>query len=109
VLAVVLHAPRAIFGWISLVAGVHFFGLARVWGLCLYGRLGTAIATCGAAGLVAAAAGAGVAVITAIAAIVPGVLLLAASFLSIGRYRAGRAGGARDRSGFQSRAGRVGR
>ena len=31
VLAFVLDAPRAFLGWLTLVVGVHFFGLAHVW------------------------------------------------------------------------------
>jgi len=74
VLAVVLHAPRATFGWITPVVGVHFFGLTRVWGLRFYVRLAPRSRPAGRAGLVAASVFAGVAVITAILAIVAGVL-----------------------------------
>jgi hypothetical protein len=90
-LSAVLQAPHAISGCVSLVVGVHFFGLAHVWKQLhrFYTRLGAAITACGVAGLAAAAAGASAAVIAAIAAITPGVLLLASSFLAIRRYRRG--------------------
>jgi hypothetical protein len=99
VLAVMLHAPRAILGWVTLVVGVHFFGLAHVWKRRFYTWLGAVITACGVAGLAAAAVGAPATVIAAIAAITPGLLLLAASFLLIGRYRGAAAGAARGRPG----------
>lgn len=99
VLAVVLHAPRGFFGWVTLIVGVHFFGLAHVWKRRFYTWLGAVIAACGAAGLAAAAAGAPAAVIAAIAGIGPGVLLLASSYLLIRRYRGGEPSAARSRPG----------
>ena len=94
VLAFGLHAPRAFLGWVTLVVGVHFFGLAHVWKRRFYTWLGAVITACGMAGLAAAAAGAPAAVIAGIAAITPGVILLASSFLLIGRYRGGGTGAA---------------
>ena len=31
ILEFALHAPHAFYGWVTLVVGVHFFGLAHVW------------------------------------------------------------------------------
>ncbi|MBO0809194.1 MAG: hypothetical protein J2P32_12940, partial [Actinobacteria bacterium] len=50
--------PRAVVAWVSVVVGVHFLILARVWRLPQFRLLGAGIAGCGAAGLIAAAAGA---------------------------------------------------
>ena len=99
VLAVVLHAPRAFFGWVTLIVGVHFFGLAHVWKRRFYTWLGAVITTCGVAGLAAAAVDAPAAVTAAIAGIGPGVLLLVSSFLLIRRYRGGGPGAAHGRPG----------
>ncbi|MFG2988763.1 hypothetical protein ACGFZK_05570 [Streptomyces sp. NPDC048257] len=72
----VLHAPQATVAWISLVVGLHFFGLAAVWRMPPLRLLAAAMAACGAAGLVLAASGASLAVIATVAGIAPGALLL---------------------------------
>ncbi|WP_328960924.1 hypothetical protein [Streptomyces virginiae] len=71
-----LHVPQATVAWISLVVGLHFFGLAVVWRMPALRLPATAMAACGAAGLVLAACGASLAVIAAVAGIAPGALLL---------------------------------
>ncbi|MFE7599129.1 hypothetical protein [Streptomyces sp. NPDC057494] len=77
VIARVLHVPQAAVGWIALVVGVHFSGLAVAWRRPALHALGASIAACGAAGLVLAALGAPTVAIRVAAGILPGVLLLA--------------------------------
>jgi hypothetical protein len=72
--------PRAVVAWVSVVVGVHFLVLAAIWRLPLFRHLGAAIALCGAAGLTAAAVGATPAVIAATGGVLPGILLLSASY-----------------------------
>ncbi|MER7948103.1 hypothetical protein ABTY59_12045 [Streptomyces sp. NPDC096079] len=84
VIARVLHAPQAAVGWIALVVGVHFSGLAVAWRRPALHVLGASIAACGAAGLALAALGAPVAAGRTVAGILPGFLLLA-SVLRPGR------------------------
>jgi hypothetical protein len=62
--------------WVSVVVGVHFLGLAALWRLCLYWLLGAAIALCGVAAIIAAAAGAGHGWVAGIGGVLPGALLL---------------------------------
>lgn len=85
--------PRAVVAWVSVVVGVHFLILARIWRLPLFRLLGAGIAVCGAAGLIAAAAGAAPAVAAGIGGVLPGVLLLTASY--VGATAAWRAAPAR--------------
>ncbi|WP_231978508.1 hypothetical protein [Streptomyces sp. TLI_053] len=73
----VLHAPKATVGWIALVVGLHFFGLAAVWRRPALNVLAAAMSVCGAAGVVLAAADAPAAVVAVVAGIAPGGLLLA--------------------------------
>jgi hypothetical protein len=91
VISIAFHASYAAVGWISVVVGVHFAGLALVWRQRFFNWLGAAIAICGVTGLAAAAAGSSAAVIAAVAGVAPGALLLAAGFWRISRYTAGRA------------------
>ncbi|MGK4583875.1 hypothetical protein [Kitasatospora sp. HPMI-4] len=79
----VLHAPHAVVGWIALVVGVHFFGLAAVWRMPSLRRLAAALSACGAVGLALAASGFSPAVIAAVSGIAPGVLLLASVWSSV--------------------------
>ncbi|WP_329197311.1 MULTISPECIES: hypothetical protein [unclassified Streptomyces] len=72
----VLHAPQATVGWIALVVGLHFFGLAAVWRLTSMRWLAAGLSVCGAVGLVLGAYGFSTAVIALIAGIAPGVMLL---------------------------------
>lgn len=72
----VFDAPHANVAWISLVVGVHFFGLAIVWKLPVFHWLGAALAACGVVGLTLAALGASTAAIDVVGGIVPGFLLL---------------------------------
>ncbi len=75
-----LGTPNAALPWITLVVGVHFFALGRLWRLSIQYLLGGALTACGAAGLLAAAGGATDEAIATIAGTVPGALLLAAAF-----------------------------
>lgn len=72
--------PRAAVAWVSVVVGVHFLVLAVIWRLPLFRYLGAGIAACGAAGLAAAVAGAGTAVVGGSGGVLPGWLLLIASY-----------------------------
>jgi hypothetical protein len=74
-----LDAPYASVGWISLVVGLHFFALARVWREPLFGWLGGPIALCGLVGLVGAALGASAAFVAVVAGMLPAALLFAFS------------------------------
>ncbi|MDY0811920.1 hypothetical protein [Kitasatospora purpeofusca] len=74
----VLHAPKATVGWIALVVGLHFFGLAAVWRQPSLNALAAAMSGCGAAGLALAATGVPAAVVATVAGILPGALLLGA-------------------------------
>ncbi|MFF2041467.1 hypothetical protein ACFVVX_13625 [Kitasatospora sp. NPDC058170] len=86
-----LHAPRATAAWITLVVGVHFFGLAVVWRMASLRLLAAAMSACGAAGLVLAACGCSVASIAVVAGIAPGALLLGSVWWSV-RAEPGRRG-----------------
>jgi hypothetical protein len=77
-----LATPRAVVAWVSLVVGVHFLALAAIWELSLFRFLGAAVASCGAAGLAVAGAGAGQPMVAALGGVLPGVLLLVASYWS---------------------------
>ncbi|MBP0932933.1 hypothetical protein CG724_34870 [Streptomyces sp. CB02120-2] len=79
----VLHTPRATVGWIALVVGVHFFGLAVVWRMPALHLLGAGLSGCGAAGLALAAAGAPQAAVAAVAGVLPGALLLGSAWWKV--------------------------
>ncbi|MFF3675454.1 hypothetical protein ACFYYS_15845 [Streptomyces sp. NPDC002120] len=78
-----LHVPRATVGWIALIVGLHFFGLAALWRMPSLRLLAAAMSACGAAGLVLAACGCSAAVIAAVAGIAPGALLLGSVWWSL--------------------------
>jgi len=75
-----LDRPQAAVAWVSLVVGLHFFALARIWKEPFFRRLGGAISLLGAAGLAAASASASEAVIATVTGVAPGVLLLLAGY-----------------------------
>jgi hypothetical protein len=83
-----LDLPLAVLPWITFVVGVHFLGLAKVWSAPSLAWLGAGLAACGGAGLLAAVAGAGEAVVAVVAGVVPGLLLLGGSWW--GAVRGGR-------------------
>ncbi|MFD8702122.1 hypothetical protein ACFV1W_05760 [Kitasatospora sp. NPDC059648] len=78
----VLHTPQATVGWIALVIGVHFFGLAVAWQRPALRLLGAGMAACGALGMVLAFCGAPAAVVALVAGIVPGAMLFASVWWS---------------------------
>ncbi|MFJ3791338.1 hypothetical protein [Kitasatospora sp. NPDC090091] len=78
VLNPVLHLPKASVGWITVVVGLHFFGLAAVWRMPSVHVLAAMLTSCGAAGLALAWADAPAAAIASISGIAPGALLLGA-------------------------------
>jgi hypothetical protein len=72
-------APYASVAWISLVVGLHFFALARIWGEPMFSWLGGPMALCGSVGLVGAALGASAAFVAVVAGMLPAALLFAFS------------------------------
>jgi hypothetical protein len=84
VLTQVLDAPRATLPWVTLVVGVHFFGLGVVFGSRTQHVVGAMVTLCGAAGLVAVAVGAGDAAVALLGGVLPGVVLLGASYWGVG-------------------------
>ncbi len=90
VLVRVLPGTRAPLAWVTFVVGVHFFGLAAVWQLGFFRRLGAVLAVLGAAGLVLAATGARDATVAVVAGVAPGLALLAVAYrLPLLRRRTG--------------------
>ncbi|QJY45827.1 hypothetical protein [Pseudonocardia broussonetiae] len=71
--------------WVTVVVGVHFLPLARMWSAPSLARVGVALALCGAAGLVAAVTGASPAVVALLAGVLPGALLLGGALLGATR------------------------
>ncbi len=63
--------------WVTIVVGLHFVPLGRMWKAPTLLWAGVVIAACGAAGLVAAVAGASAAVIALLAGVLPGAFMLA--------------------------------
>ena len=74
----VLHRPEASVAWVSVVVGMHFLPLGRLFRQRFFWLLGWAVAACGVVGLVLAVAGAPTWGIAAVSGVVPGALLLAA-------------------------------
>ncbi len=75
-----LHAPHAGVAWVSTVVGAHFFALAGFFRQRFFHRPGSAIMACGVMGVVLAAGGAPVPLVSTISGIVPGALLLASGW-----------------------------
>jgi len=78
-----LDVPNATVGWITLIVGLHFFGLASVWRQPFLHGLGAAISGCGAAGIALVAAGASTTTSATIAGVVPGGVLLIVGWWSV--------------------------
>jgi len=77
VINAVLGQPKVAVAWIAVVVGVHFVGLARLWGMDLYLVLGAVMAVLGLAGFVLAAAGASAGTIGLVSGVLSGVALFA--------------------------------
>ncbi|MFF1558896.1 hypothetical protein [Streptomyces sp. NPDC058279] len=75
VLNPVLHARQATVGWIALVVGLHFFGLAAVWRLPSMRWLAAGMSFCGVVGLALSAYGSSASLIALVAGILPGAML----------------------------------
>lgn len=75
------HLHDAVVAWVSVVVGVHFIVLAAVWHMPWFRLLGATIALCGLAGMAAAGFDKSSAAIATVGGILPGALLLAASYL----------------------------
>jgi hypothetical protein len=89
-----LGLPLAVLPWITIVVGVHFLGLAKVWSAPSLAWLGAGIAACGALGLLVAVLGAGEAAVSAIGGVAPGLILLGGSWWGV--LRGGREQAASD-------------
>jgi hypothetical protein len=74
----ILHRSAVSVAWVALVVGVHFFGLARIWRMPLYHRLGAAMTVLGLAGFVIHALGGNAATIGLVAGVGSGAALYAA-------------------------------
>ncbi|MHA6785980.1 hypothetical protein ACVGOW_34030 [Pseudonocardia saturnea] len=73
--------------WVTIVVGVHFLPLARMWNAPSLGRVGAALVLCGVAGLVAAVAAASPAVVALLAGVLAGAVLLGGSLWGATRWR----------------------
>lgn len=62
--------------WVTIVVGLHLVPLARMWRAPVLARAGAVLALLGVAGLVAAVAGAGPALVALLAGVLPGVFML---------------------------------
>ncbi len=72
-----LNVPALTIAWISLVVGVHFFGLAGLWHRADFTSLGAVITAVATAGFIAYAMGGSRAVVALLAGVLPGIALLA--------------------------------
>ncbi len=72
----VFHRPEASVAWVSIVVGVHFLPMARMFSQRFFYLMGAAIIVCGLVGLVLVARHAPEAVIAAVSGVVPGAILL---------------------------------
>lgn len=82
-----LHHEEASVAWISLVVGLHFIELARLWHQPRLTLLGGAIAGCGLVGLILAFGDAGDESVALAGGILPGAILLGASWWTADRTR----------------------
>lgn len=77
VISGVLGAPHAGVAWVSLVVGVHFFPMGRLFRLRFFHVLGAVIGACGVLGLVFAGLDTSGEATAVVAGVVPGFVLLA--------------------------------
>jgi hypothetical protein len=74
----VLHRTAVSVGWVALVVGVHFFGLAWIWRMPLYHWLGAAMTVLGLAGFLIYALGGNAATVGLVTGVGSGAALFAA-------------------------------
>lgn len=82
-----MDAPRATLPWVTLVVGVHFFGLGQVFRSRIQHVIGVLVTVCGAGGLAAVALGASDAAVALLAGVLPGAVLLGAAYWGVGVVR----------------------
>ncbi|MGI9004591.1 MAG: hypothetical protein ACR2FU_00010 [Streptosporangiaceae bacterium] len=86
----VLHGQAVSVAWVALVVGVHFFGLARIWGMPLYHWLGAAMAILSLSGFLIYALGGSAAIVGLVAGVGSGTALYAAVGVAVGDALLGR-------------------
>jgi hypothetical protein len=74
----VLERPDVAVAWVALVVGVHFFGLAWVWRMPMYHRLGAVLTVLGLVGLGLGVAGASAALVGLVSGVGSGFALFGA-------------------------------
>ena len=74
-------------GWVSVVVGIHFLPLARIWREPVFVVLGVLVAGCGAIALLLAATLGDVAAVPAVGGVLPGFILLASGWWGARRAR----------------------
>lgn len=85
ILAGPLATPEAGVAWVSVVVGLHFFALARIFDQAFFNLLGAAISLCGVAALILAFTGAGLPSVDLVGGVAPGLLLLASALWGLQR------------------------
>ncbi|MFC7528536.1 hypothetical protein [Actinoplanes sp. GCM10030250] len=86
----VLGWPEASVAWVTLVVGVHFFGLAWAWGMPMYHWLGAVMTALGVSGFVVFALGGSEATVGLVAGVGSGFALygaVVAALLDVRRAR----------------------
>jgi len=86
----VLHGKAVSVAWVTLIVGVHFFGLARIWRMPLYHWLGAAMAILSLAGFLIYALGGSAAMVGLVAGVGSGAVLYAAVGVAVGDALLGR-------------------
>jgi hypothetical protein len=71
----VLHRPAVAVAWVSVVVGVHFFGLGAIWHMRFYHWLGATMTALGVAGFLIYALGGPATVVGLVAGVGSGVAL----------------------------------
>ena len=86
----VLHGKAVSVAWVALVVGVHFFGLAGIWGMPLYYWLGAAVTILSLAGFLIYALGGSAAIVGLVSGVGSGAALYAAVGVVVGDALIGR-------------------
>ena len=74
----VLHRPELSVAWVAVVVGLHFFGLAALWAMRHFSRLGAVVTVLGLSGFVVHALGGGPALVRLVAGVGSGAALYGA-------------------------------